>query len=88
MLAITDHNDVSDVPLFRSFAAGHDIHVRAGYRASRNELVKEVLRDYRYIEATGDEMAFEADAKPWPAYFGMQAFCVHRDGQLPEITVQ
>ncbi len=25
----------------------------AGYRASRNELVKEVLRDYRYVEATG-----------------------------------
>ena len=24
----------------------------AGYRASRNELIKEVLRDYRYIEAT------------------------------------
>ena len=27
--------------------------MRAGYRATRNELVKEVLRDYRYIEATG-----------------------------------
>lgn len=27
--------------------------MRAGYRASRNELVKEVLRDYAYIEATG-----------------------------------
>ena len=27
--------------------------MRAGYRASRNELIKEVLRDYRYIEATG-----------------------------------
>ncbi len=27
--------------------------IRAGYRASRNELIKEVLRDYRYIEATG-----------------------------------
>lgn len=27
--------------------------MRAGYRASRNELVKEILRDYRYIEATG-----------------------------------
>jgi ATP-dependent DNA helicase RecG len=27
--------------------------IRAGYRASRNELVKEVLRDYRYVEATG-----------------------------------
>ena len=27
--------------------------MRAGYRASRNELVKDVLRDYRYIEATG-----------------------------------
>ncbi|MGH8591526.1 MAG: ATP-binding protein, partial [Gammaproteobacteria bacterium] len=27
--------------------------MRAGYRASRNELVKEVLRDYRYVEATG-----------------------------------
>ena len=26
---------------------------RAGCRASRNELIKEVLRDYRYIEATG-----------------------------------
>lgn len=25
----------------------------AGYRATRNELVKEVLRDYRYIEANG-----------------------------------
>ena len=24
-----------------------------GYRAARNELTKEVLRDYRYIEATG-----------------------------------
>ncbi len=27
--------------------------MRAGYRATRNELIKEVLRDYRYIEATG-----------------------------------
>ena len=27
--------------------------MRAGYRASRNELIKEVLRDYRYVEATG-----------------------------------
>lgn len=27
--------------------------MRAGYRASRNELVKDVLRDYRYVEATG-----------------------------------
>ncbi len=27
--------------------------MRSGYRASRNELIKEVLRDYRYIEATG-----------------------------------
>ena len=27
--------------------------MRAGFRASRNELIKEVLRDYRYIEATG-----------------------------------
>jgi ATP-dependent DNA helicase RecG len=27
--------------------------MRAGYRASRNELIKEALRDYRYIEATG-----------------------------------
>jgi ATP-dependent DNA helicase RecG len=27
--------------------------MRAGYRASRNEFIKEVLRDYRYIEATG-----------------------------------
>ena len=27
--------------------------MRAGYRASRNELIKEMLRDYRYIEATG-----------------------------------
>lgn len=27
--------------------------MRLGYRASRNELVKEVLRDYRYIEASG-----------------------------------
>ncbi len=27
--------------------------MRAGYRASRNELIKEVLRDYCYIEATG-----------------------------------
>ncbi len=27
--------------------------IRAGYRATRNELVKEVLRDYRYVEATG-----------------------------------
>ena len=26
--------------------------MRAGYRATRNELVKEVLRDYRYVEAT------------------------------------
>jgi len=25
----------------------------AGYRATRNELIKEILRDYRYIEATG-----------------------------------
>lgn len=27
--------------------------MRAGYRATRNELVKEILRDYDYIEATG-----------------------------------
>ena len=27
--------------------------MRTGYRATRNELIKEVLRDYRYIEATG-----------------------------------
>ena len=27
--------------------------MRAGCRATRNELVKEVLRDYRYVEATG-----------------------------------
>jgi ATP-dependent DNA helicase RecG len=27
--------------------------MRAGYRATRNELIKEILRDYRYIEATG-----------------------------------
>jgi ATP-dependent DNA helicase RecG len=27
--------------------------MRAGYRATRNELIKEVLRDYRLIEATG-----------------------------------
>jgi ATP-dependent DNA helicase RecG len=27
--------------------------MRAGYRATRSELIKEVLRDYRYIEATG-----------------------------------
>ena len=27
--------------------------MKSGYRAARNELVKEVLRDYRYIEATG-----------------------------------
>ena len=27
--------------------------MRAGYRASRNELLKEVLRDYGYVEATG-----------------------------------
>lgn len=27
--------------------------MRAGYRASRNELIKDVLRDYRYAEANG-----------------------------------
>ena len=27
--------------------------MKAGYRASRNELVKEILRDYGYVEATG-----------------------------------
>lgn len=27
--------------------------MRAGYRATRNELIKEVLRDYGYVEATG-----------------------------------
>ena len=27
--------------------------MRAGCRASRNELIKEILRDYRYVEATG-----------------------------------
>jgi len=27
--------------------------MRAGYRATRNEVIKEVLRDYRYVEATG-----------------------------------
>ncbi|HUV02219.1 MAG TPA: ATP-binding protein [Desulfobacteria bacterium] len=27
--------------------------MKAGYRATRNELIKEVLRDYHYVEATG-----------------------------------
>ncbi len=27
--------------------------IKQGYRATRNELIKEVLRDYRFIEATG-----------------------------------
>ena len=27
--------------------------MRTGYRATRNELIKEILRDYAYIEATG-----------------------------------
>jgi len=27
--------------------------MRVGFRASRNDLVKEILRDYRYVEATG-----------------------------------
>lgn len=27
--------------------------ILAGYRASRNELIKDVLRDYKYVEATG-----------------------------------
>jgi len=27
--------------------------IRFGYRATRNELIKDVMRDYRYIEATG-----------------------------------
>mgnify|MGYP005833542231 CR=1 FL=1 len=27
--------------------------MKAGYRASRNELIKEILRDYRYVEASG-----------------------------------
>ena len=27
--------------------------MRYGYRATRNELIKEILRDYRYVEATG-----------------------------------
>jgi ATP-dependent DNA helicase RecG len=27
--------------------------IRTGYRATRNELIKEILRDYRYVEATG-----------------------------------
>ena len=27
--------------------------IKAGYRATRNELIKEVLRDYRFIEASG-----------------------------------
>jgi ATP-dependent DNA helicase RecG len=27
--------------------------MKSGYRATRNELIKEVLRDYRFIEATG-----------------------------------
>jgi len=27
--------------------------MKSGYRAARNEMIKEVLRDYRYIEATG-----------------------------------
>lgn len=27
--------------------------IKTGYRATRNELIKEVLRDYRYIEGTG-----------------------------------
>lgn len=27
--------------------------MRAGYRATRNELIEEVLRDYHYVEATG-----------------------------------
>lgn len=27
--------------------------MRSGYRATRNELIKEVLRDYRYVDARG-----------------------------------
>ena len=27
--------------------------MRSGYRATRNELIKEVLRDYRYVGARG-----------------------------------
>ena len=27
--------------------------MKAGYRATRNELIKEVMRDYHYVEATG-----------------------------------
>ena len=40
--------------------------MRAGYRASRNELVKEVLRDYAYIEATGWTWCAEED-RAWHA---------------------
>ena len=40
--------------------------MRAGSRVSRNELVKEVLRDYRYIEATGLGV-------PWKIVAGMNA---------------
>jgi ATP-dependent DNA helicase RecG len=29
------------------------LKVRLGYRATRNELIKDVLRDYRHIEASG-----------------------------------
>jgi hypothetical protein len=37
VLAITDHNDVSSVPLFRSAAAGHNVHVFPGFELSSKE---------------------------------------------------
>ena len=47
--------------------------MRAGYRATRNELVKEVLRDYRYVEATGPGV-------PRKIVRGMQRAQRHRAG--------
>jgi len=37
VLAVTDHNDVSGVPAFRSAAAGRDIHVFPGFELSSSE---------------------------------------------------
>ena len=37
VLAITDHNDVSGVPAFRSAAAGRDLHIFPGFELSSSE---------------------------------------------------
>ncbi len=52
VLAVTDHNDVSGVPAFRSAAARHDIHVFPGFELSSSEGIHVLCI---YPQSTDDE---------------------------------